>query len=104
MLTEPDLGYEYSDIYSHMMIFSTSKDPKKVFDKFKQEVNRMAKEGIDEKTFNRTRNKIYGRIVTSYNSASQIARFFMRDYLNNIVSFDDIEKWKEININDANEM
>ena len=104
VLTEPDLGYEYSDIYSHMMIFSTSKDPKKVFDKFKQEVNRMAKEGIDEKTFNRTRNKIYGRIVTSYNSASQIARFFMRDYLNNIVSFDDIEKWKEININDANEM
>lgn len=104
ILSEPDLEYEYSNIYSHMMIFSPSKEPKKVYEKFKQEVSRLINEGIDEKTFNRTKNKIYGRLITSYNDASQIARAFMRDYMNNIVSFDDIEKWKEINVNDANEM
>lgn len=104
ILSEPDLEYEYSNIYSHMMIFSPSKKPKKVYEKFKQEVSRLINEGIDEKTFNRTKNKIYGRLITSYNDASQIAKAFMRDYMNNIVSFDDIEKWKEINVNDANEM
>ena len=104
ILSEPDLEYEYSNIYSHMTIFSPSKEPKKVYEKFKQEVSRLINEGIDEKTFNRTKNKIYGRLITSYNDASQIARAFMRDYMNNIVSFDDIEKWKEINVNDANEM
>ena len=75
-----------------------------MYEKFKQEVSRLINEGIDEKTFNRTKNKIYGRLITSYNDASQIARAFMRDYMNNIVSFDGIEKWKKINVNDANEM
>ena len=28
----------------------------------------------------------------------------MRDYLNNIVTFDYVEKWKEITLNDVNEM
>ena len=104
IITEPDLEYEYSDLYSHMMIFSSSKDPEKVFTKFKEEVNKLIKEGISEKTFNRTKNKIYGRLVTSYNSSTQIARIFMRDYLNNIMTFDYIEKWKEINLNEVNEM
>ena len=104
IISEPDLEYEYSDLYSHMMIFSSSKDPEKVFTKFKEEVNKLIKEGISEKTFNRTKNKIYGRLVTSYNSSAQIARIFMRDYLNNIMTFDYIEKWKEINLNEVNEM
>ena len=104
IISEPDLEYEYSDLYSHMMIFSSSKEPEKVFTKFKEEVNKLIKEGISEKTFNRTKNKIYGRLVTSYNSSAQIARIFMRDYLNNIMTFDYIEKWKEINLNEVNEM
>ena len=104
IISEPDLEYEYSDLYSHMMIFSSSKDPEKVFTKFKEEVNKLIKEGISEKTFNRTKNKIYGRLVTSYNSSTQIARIFMRDYLNNIMTFDYIEKWKEINLDEVNEM
>lgn len=104
IITEPDLEYEYSDIYSHMMIFSSSKDPEKVFEKFKENVRKLIKDGISEKVFNRTKNKIYGRLVTSYNSSAQIARIFMRDYLNNIITFDYIEKWKEINLNDVNEM
>ncbi len=28
----------------------------------------------------------------------------MRDYLNNIITFDYVEKWKEITLNDVNEM
>ena len=104
ILSEPDLEYEYSDIYSHMMIFSSSKDPQIVYEKFKEEVQRLIKEGISETVFNRTKNKIYGRLITSYNSPVQTARIFMRDYLNNIITFDYIEKWKEINLDDVNEM
>ena len=104
IITEPDLEYEYSDIYSHMMIFSSSKDPERVFEKFKENVRKLIKDGIPEKAFNRTKNKIYGRLVTSYNSSAQIARIFMRDYLNNIITFEYIEKWKKINLDEVNEM
>ena len=85
-----------------MTIFASSKNPKEVFKRFKEEVKQIIKTGIDEKTFIRTKNKIYGRLVTSYNSAPQIARIFMRDYLNNIITFDYVEKWKEITIEDVN--
>ena len=104
IITEPDLEYEYSDIYSHMMIFSSSKDPERVFEKFKENVRKLIKDGIPEKAFNRTKNKIYGRLVTSNNSSAQIARIFMRDYLNNIITFEYIEKWKKINLDEVNEM
>ncbi len=104
IISEPDLEYEYSDIYSHMMIFSSSKDPEKVYAKFKEEVKKLIREGISENTFTRTKNKIYGRLVTSYNSSAQIARIFMRDYLNNIITFDYIEKWKEISLDEVNKM
>lgn len=40
----------------------------------------------------------------SYNSPSQIARIFMRDKLNNLNTFDYIEKWKDIKIEDVNKM
>ena len=38
IITEPDLEYEYSNIYSHMSIFASSKDPETVYNKFKQTV------------------------------------------------------------------
>ena len=104
IITEPDLEYEYSDIYSQISIFASSKNPEKVFEKFKQTVQDKVKNGIDEKTFNRTKNKIYGRLITSYNSPAQIARIFMRDKLNNLNTFDYIERWKDIKIEDVNNM
>ena len=104
IINEPDLEYEYSDIYSHIMIYANSKDPKEVYKRFKEEVEKLKENGIDEKTFTRTKNKIYGRLITSYNSSAQIARNFMRDYLNNIISFDYIDEWSKINLKDANQM
>lgn len=102
LISEPDLEYEYSDIYSHMMIFSYSKDPNKVFEKVKEEIRILKENGLEEKAFNRVKNKIYGRLITSYNSPGQVGRIFMRDYMNNIISFDYLNEWNNINIEDAN--
>ena len=102
LISEPDLEYEYSDIYSHMMIFLYSKDPNKVFEKVKEEIRILKENGLEEKAFNRVKNKIYGRLITSYNSPGQVGRIFMRDYMNNIISFDYLNEWNNINIEDAN--
>lgn len=102
LISEPDLEYEYSDIYSHMMIFSYSKDPNKVFERVKEEIRILKENGLEEKAFNRVKNKIYGRLITSYNSPGQVGRIFMRDYMNNIISFDYLNEWNNINIEDAN--
>lgn len=104
LISEPDLEYEYSDIYSHMIIFSYSKDPKKVFEKIKTEISNLKENGLEEKSFNRVKNKIYGRLITSYNSPAQIGRIFMRDYMNDIISFDYINEWNNITIEEANKL
>ena len=87
-----------------MIIFSYSKDPKKVFEKIKTEIRNLKENGLDENSFNRVKNKIYGRLITSYNSPAQIGRIFMRDYMNDIISFDYINEWNNITIEEANEM
>ena len=104
LISEPDLEYEYSDIYSHMIIFSYSKDPKKVFEKIKTEISNLKENGLEVKSFNRVKNKIYGRLITSYNSPAQIGRIFMRDYMNDIISFDYINEWNNITIEEANKL
>ena len=104
LISEPDLEYEYSDIYSHMIIFSYSKDPKKVFERIKTEISNLKENGLEEKSFNRVKNKIYGRLITSYNSPAQIGRIFMRDYMNDIISFDYINEWNNITIEEANKL
>ena len=104
LISEPDLEYEYSDIYSHMIIFSYSKDPKKVFEKIKTEISNLKENGLEEKSFNRVKNKIYGRLITSYNLPAQIGRIFMRDYMNDIISFDYINEWNNITIEEANKL
>lgn len=104
LISEPDLEYEYSNIYSHLIIFSYSKDPKKVFEKIKTEISNLKENGLEEKSFNRVKNKIYGRLITSYNSPAQIGRIFMRDYMNDIISFDYINEWNNITIEEANKL
>ena len=87
-----------------MIIFSYSKDPKKVFEKIKTEISNLKENGLEEKSFNRVKNKIYGRLITSYNSPAQIGRIFMRDYMNDIISFDYINEWNNITIEEANKL
>ena len=96
LLVEPDLDYEYSKTYAYTMISGQSKDPNKVIETIKNEIENFKKNDLDLEHFERTKKKIYGEYITEYNSISDIGRMFVSDYLKGINSFDYLENFEQI--------
>lgn len=96
LLAQPDLDYEFSDEYAHILISGQSKNPQKIQEKIKQTVRNYIENGLDEAHFNRIKKKIYGDYVVEYNSVGDIARMFLSDKIKQINSFDYIEEYNEV--------
>ena len=96
LLAEPDLDYEFSKQYAHVLISGQSKNPNIVYDKFRTEVDKFKKNGLNNEHFERIKRKIYGDYVTEYNSVGDIARMFLSDSFKGINSFDYIEKYNTV--------
>lgn len=92
----PDLDYEFSKDYAHVVISGQSSNPEKVMEKLKKEVEKIKQNGLEEETFNRIKKKIYGDYVTEYNDVSSISRMLMSDYFKGINSFEYIENHKQV--------
>lgn len=96
IMSEPFLEYEFGENYAHVAISGSSKDPDKVLQELLNEIDKLKKEGIQEETFNRIKNMLYGNTVKEFNSVSEISRMFVTDYFKGINSFDYLESYKQI--------
>ena len=96
LLAEPDLDYEFSKQYAHILVGGQSKKPEKIYEKFKAEVSKFKQNGLDNEHFERIKRKIYGDYVVEYNSVAEIARMFLADSFKGINSFDYIEKFNTV--------
>lgn len=96
LLAEPDLDYEFSKQYAHVLISGQSKNPQVIYERFKTEVEKFKRNGLNEEHFERIKRKIYGDYVTEYNSVGDIARMFLSDSFKGINSFDYIEKYNTV--------
>ena len=96
LLSVPDLDYEFSEQYAHILISGQSKNPNKIKQKIEEIVEKYEQNGLDEEHFNRIKKKIYGDYVVEYNSVGNIARMFLSDSMKNINSFDYIENFNDV--------
>ena len=96
LLAEPDFDYEFSKQYAHILVGGQSKNPDKIYEKFKTELRKFKETGLNDEHFERIKRKIYGDYVGDYNSVSNIARMFLIDNFKNINSFDYIEKYETV--------
>lgn len=96
LVSQPDMDYEFSKEYAHILISGQSNDPEKVKNKIENIVKKYQKSGLDAEHFNRIRKKIYGNYVVEYNNVGNIARMFLADSIKEINSFDYIEKFNEV--------
>ena len=99
-----DYDYEFSQSYSHLIISSQAKDPKKIFEEIKKQVKKYIESGIHEEEFERIKKKIYGEYVMQYNDIDVISRNLLADHFKGIKPFEFIEEFKSLNINYANEI
>ena len=104
IMSSPDMDYEFTNQYAHVLISGQSKDPEKVKEKLQEVIKNMKQNGIEENHFKRIKKKVYGDYIIEYNSVADIARMFMADYFKGINSFDYIEKYDEITLEYVNEV
>lgn len=98
IMQEPLLEYDFAKSYSHIMITGQSKNPTKILEEIKKEVQKYIENGINEKDFKRIKNMIYGNYVKEFNNVSDICRMFISDFFKGINSFDYIEQSDNISL------
>ena len=98
ILAEPETSYEFSRNYAYAVIQGQSKEPKKVLEYLKQEIEEIKQNGINKEDFERTRKMIYGDYIKEYNSVSDIATMFLADYMKGINSFNYLEEYSSVTI------
>ncbi|PAB58818.1 EF-P 5-aminopentanol modification-associated protein YfmH [Anaeromicrobium sediminis] len=89
--------------YGHSMVGGESKDPKLVKDKIMEHVEKIKKEGLCEKSFERVKKKLLGKHLSSYNSVDNIATTFIAYKFKNMNIFDYVEVLDGIDFNHVNE-
>ena len=97
LLSEPDLDYEFTNDYAHILISGQSKSPETIKEELLKEIQKQ-KEQIDEEHFNRIKKKIYGDYVIEYNNIADISRMLLSDYFKEIQSFDYIEQFQTVTL------
>ena len=94
--SKPDLDYEFSKEYAHIVISGQSENPKEVQKEINEKLKQLKQNGINKEDFERIKKKIYGNYIMEYNDISDIARMVMSDYFKGINSYDYIQNYNQI--------
>ena len=95
LLSEPDLDYEFTDDYAHVLISGQSTKPERIKEELLKEIQHQ-KENFDNEHFERIKKKVYGDYVVEYNDISDISRMLLSDYFKGVQSFDYIEQFQTV--------
>lgn len=104
LFVRPDLDYEFSKQYAHILISGQSKKPQEIFDRLVKGIEELKQNGINQQDFERIKKKLYGDYVIEYNDVANIGRMFAADYVKGINSFDYIDKFNEVDERYAQEI
>lgn len=104
IMAQPELDYEFSKQYAHVLISGQSKNPQNVANGLTKQIEKFTKCGLDKEHFERVKKKIYGEYVSEYNDVGSIARMFLADYFKGINSFDYLEEYNLVTVEYANQI
>lgn len=105
-LINNSFGFEYFTGfgYSCVLFAGESSDPKKVSEEIVKEINSFRKTGFDRKTFERTKKKLYGRMIMGMNDVDGIANNMAVSYFAGEDIFADFNIYKTVTLDDVNEL
>lgn len=102
-LINNSFGFEYFTGfgYSCVLFAGESSDPVRVSEEIVKEISSFRKNGFDEKVFERTLKKLYGRMIMGMNDVDGIANNMAVSYFAGEDIFTDFEIYKTITLDDV---
>lgn len=99
-LINSNFGTEYlhGENYGVTVFAGESLEPDKVYSLIFKEIERLKKDDIDKKDFERCRKLLYGRIIRRFNSVESIANDLIGAYFNSVDLFDIAEAYGNIEL------
>lgn len=105
-LINNSFGFEYFTGfgYSCVLFAGESNDPKKVAEEIVGEIGRFRETGFDETAFERTKKKLYGRMIMGMNDIEGLANNMAVSYFAGEDVFNDFEIFKTVTLDDVNDI
>jgi predicted Zn-dependent peptidase len=103
-LINATFSFEYFEGFGYACsIFGgESKDPQAAAKAIKDEIARLKAEKVDEQSFERTRRKLYGRLIMMYNDVDELANELAATFFTGSGLFDEIDACKAITLYSVN--
>lgn len=105
-LINNSFGFEYFTGfgYSCVLFAGESNDPKKVAEEIVGEIRKFRETGFDETAFERTKKKLYGRMIMGMNDIEGLANNMAVSYFAGEDVFIDFEIFKTVTLDDVNDI
>ena len=87
-----------------MLFAGESNDPKKVAEEIVGEIGKFRETGFDETAFERTKKKLYGRMIMGMNDIEGLANNMAVSYFAGEDVFTDFEIFKTVTLDDVNDI
>lgn len=105
-LINTSFGFEQFTGFGYAATFFSgeSKNPEEVARQINSYISKVRSKGIDANAFERTRRKLYGRAVMSFNDIDEVANDLVGAHFDGTGVFDDIEIYRTITVDDVKEV
>lgn len=105
-LINNSFGFEYFTGFGYSCVFfaGESIDPKAVADEIVKEIKSFRENGFDKAAFDRTKKKLYGRMIMGMNDVDGIANNMAISYFAGEDIFTDFEIYKTVTLEDVEEL
>lgn len=105
-LINNSFGFEYFTGFGYSCVFfaGESTEPKAVADEIVKEIKSFRENGFDKATFDRTKKKLYGRMIMGMNDVDGIANNMAISYFAGEDIFTDFEIYKTVTLEDVEEL
>ena len=105
-LINNSFGFEYFTGFGYSCVFfaGESTDPKAVADEIVKEIKSFRENGFDKAAFDRTKKKLYGRMIMGMNDVDGIANNMAVSYFAGEDIFTDFEIYKTVTLEDVEEL
>lgn len=90
--------------YGATIFNGESKDPEETAKQIKAAIKAMRENGINAEDFERTRRKLYGRTVMSFNDIDEIANDLVGAHFDKVGVFEDIDIFRSLTVEDVKEV